>query len=122
MASPDLTAKGLTESPSYLGREVVAWRGMSRCQILSLHLTRKTQVRQRKKQLAIRNPNMLLSHCPIISSLLQSKHQEVGIQNHCRLFKTLEAGSLQRQATSVRPVIYYSAYQSPYRLETLCLF
>jgi hypothetical protein len=28
MASPDLTAKGLTESPSYLGIEVVAWRGM----------------------------------------------------------------------------------------------
>ena len=65
---------------------------------------------------------MLLSHCPIISSLLQSRPQEVGIRNHCRLFKNSEAGSLQRQVTSVRLVIYYSAYQSPYRLETLCLF
>src|SRR5688572_14720194 len=31
------TAKGLTESPSYLGTEVVAWHGMSRCQTLTLH-------------------------------------------------------------------------------------
>ena len=39
MTSPDLTAKGLMESPSYLGTEVVVWRGMSQCQILSLHPT-----------------------------------------------------------------------------------
>src|ERR1043165_5045358 len=37
MASPDLTAKGLMESPSYLGTEVIVWRGRSRYQILSLH-------------------------------------------------------------------------------------
>src|ERR1043165_7004768 len=37
MASPDLTAEGLMESPLYLGTEVVAWRGMSQCQTLSLH-------------------------------------------------------------------------------------
>src|SRR5688572_16879388 len=36
---PDQTAKGLTESPSYLRTEVVAWHGMSRGQILSLHPT-----------------------------------------------------------------------------------
>ena len=34
MASPDLTAKSLMESPLYLGTEVVVWRGMSWYQIL----------------------------------------------------------------------------------------